>query len=34
MNFIKDIAKKYIYEYYIIKRQKTIPYNNFIIFNI
>ena len=30
MNFIKNIAKKYICEYYIIKRQKTISYDNFI----
>ena len=29
MNFIKNIAKKYICECYIIKRQKTISYNNF-----
>ena len=28
MNFIKNIAKKYICEYYIIKRQKTIFYNS------
>ena len=28
MNFIKNIAKEYIYEYYIIKRQKTISYNS------
>ena len=28
MNFIKNIAKEYIYEYYIIKRQKTVFYNS------
>ena len=28
MNFIKDITKKYICEYYIIRRQKTISYNS------
>ena len=30
MNFIKNITKKYICEYYIIERQKTISYNSFI----
>ena len=34
MNFIKNIAKKYIYKYCIIRCQKIIFYNNFIIFNI
>ena len=34
MNFIKNIIKKYIYKYYIIKYQKIVFYNNFIIFNI
>ena len=29
MNFIKDIAKEYICEYYIMKRQKTISYDSF-----
>ena len=29
MNFIKNIAKKYIYEYYIIKRQKAVSYDSF-----
>ena len=28
MNFIKNIAKEYICEYYIIKRQKTISYDS------
>ena len=28
MNFIKDITKKYIYEYYVIRRQKTISYDS------
>ena len=28
MNFIKNIAKKYICEYYIIRRQKTISYDS------
>ena len=28
MNFIKNIAKEYIYEYYIMKRQKTVSYNS------
>ena len=28
MNFIKDIAKKYICEYYIMKRQKTVSYDS------
>ena len=30
MNFIKNIAKKHICEYYIIKRQKTVSYDSFI----
>ena len=30
MNFIKNIAKKYICEYYIIRRQKTISYDSLI----
>ena len=30
MNFIKNIEKKHICEYYIIKRQKTISYNSLI----
>ena len=34
MNFIKNIMKKYIYKYYIIKRQKIVFYNNFMIFDI
>ena len=28
MNFIKNIAKKYIYKYYIIRRQKTVSYDS------
>ena len=28
MNFIKNIAKKHICEYYVIKRQKTISYDS------
>ena len=28
MNFIKNIAKKYICEYYIIRRQKTVSYDS------
>ena len=28
MNFIKNIAKEYIYEYYIMRRQKTVSYDN------
>ena len=28
MNFIKNIAEKYIYEYYIIERQKTVFYDS------
>ena len=34
VNFIKNIVKKYIYECYIIKRQKIIFYNKFIAFDI
>ena len=34
VNFIKNIIKKYIYEYYIIKRQKVVSYNKFTTFNI
>ena len=30
MNFIKNIAKEYICEYYIMKRQKTVSYNSLI----
>ena len=30
MNFIKNIAKEYIYECYIMKRQKTISYDSLI----
>ena len=30
MNFIKNITKEYICEYYIIERQKTISYNSLI----
>ena len=30
MNFIKDIAKEYICEYYIMRRQKTISYDSLI----
>ena len=30
INFIKNITKKYICEYYIIKRQKTVSYNSLI----
>ena len=29
MNFIKNITKEYIYEYYIMRRQKTISYDSF-----
>ena len=29
MNFIKDIAKKYICEYYVMKRQKAVSYDSF-----
>ena len=28
MNFIKDIAKKYICECYVMKRQKTVSYDS------
>ena len=28
MNFIKDIAKEYICEYYIMGRQKTVSYDS------
>ena len=28
VNFIKDIAKKYICEYYVMKRQKTVSYDS------
>ena len=30
MNFIKNIAKKYIYECYIMRRQKTVSYDSLI----
>ena len=30
VNFIKNIAKKYICEYYVMRRQKTVFYNSFI----
>ena len=30
MNFIKNITKEYIYEYYIIRRQKTVSYDSLI----
>ena len=30
MNFIKDIAKKYICECYVIRRQKTVSYDSLI----
>ena len=30
MNFIKNIAKKYICECYVMRRQKTISYDSFI----
>ena len=29
INFIKNIAKKYICEYYIMRRQKTVSYDSF-----
>ena len=28
MNFIKNIAEEYIYEYYIMRRQKTVSYDS------
>ena len=34
MNFIKNITKKYICEYCVIKRQKIVSHNSFTIFNI
>ena len=34
MNFIKNIVEKYIYECYIIKRQKVAFHNKFITLNI
>ena len=30
VNFIKDIAKEYICEYYVMRRQKTVSYDSFI----
>ena len=34
MNFIKNIVEKYIYEYYMIRRQKVISHNKLMTLNI